>query len=501
MRVTGVRPISCHSRVRAFWIAGIASAGVFAALLLIRLDVYERLFARPRTVSAQTSGLTARESWMNIFQSNRKIGFSFKRLVPKPPGYQLEERLVMRINTMGMVQDLQLHTLADLHADLSLERFRFDIASGRFRFSTRGEAAAGVLTLQTESAGARRTAEIPLTAKPYLPAAVVEMLAAEDLTPGSRYRFDIFDPASMAQAPVQAEVIDREELDVAGGRVPATRISMSLRGMTQTAWIAPNGDLLRERGLLGMRLEKATRDEALQGLEAAAGEDMTEIASVATNREIPDPAALKRLRVRIGGIRTEDLQLQGGRQRFEDGVLVVHRENLEDLPEMPREDRMNALERIFLKPEALIQSDHERIRDLVRTILEESPPATPLAAARLLLQWIHRHIEKRPVLSLPDALSTLQHRMGDCNEHAMLLAAMARAAGIPARVEAGLVYMRGRFYYHAWNLLFLGRWVTADALFDQLPADVTHLRLVTGSVQQQLDLAGVIGNITLEVLD
>jgi transglutaminase-like putative cysteine protease len=105
------------------------------------------------------------------------------------------------------------------------------------------------------------------------------------------------------------------------------------------------------------------------------------------------------------------------------------------------------------------------------------------------------------VVSVPDALGTLENRMGDCNEHAMLLAALARAAGIPARIEAGLVYLGGRMYYHAWNLLYLGRWVTADALFGQLPADVTHIRLVTGSQQQQLDLVGVIGNLTIEVVD
>jgi transglutaminase-like putative cysteine protease len=91
--------------------------------------------------------------------------------------------------------------------------------------------------------------------------------------------------------------------------------------------------------------------------------------------------------------------------------------------------------------------------------------------------------------------------MGDCNEHAMLLAAMARAAKIPARVEAGLVYLKGRFYYHAWNLVYLGRWVSVDALFGQLPADVTHVRLVTGSQQQQLDLIGLIGKIKIDVVD
>jgi len=168
---------------------------------------------------------------------------------------------------------------------------------------------------------------------------------------------------------------------------------------------------------------------------------------------------------------------------------------------MPAPEELPPLEQVFLKPEPLIQSDHERIRSLVRSIFGEVPPPEPLAKSRLLMDWIRRNIEPRPVLSLPDALSTLENRMGDCNEHAMLFAALARAAGIPARVEAGLVYMRGKFYYHAWNLLFLGRWVTADALFGQLPADATHLRLATGSTQQQVDLAGVIGNITIEILD
>ena len=48
--------------------------------------------------------------------------------------------------------------------------------------------------------------------------------------------------------------------------------------------------------------------------------------------------------------------------------------------------------------------------------------------------------------------------------------------------------------------MYLGKWVTADALFGQLPADVSHLRLVTGSSEQQLDLIGVIGKIRLTVI-
>ncbi len=86
----------------------------------------------------------------------------------------------------------------------------------------------------------------------------------------------------------------------------------------------------------------------------------------------------------------------------------------------------------------------------------------------------------------------------------MLLAAFSRAAGIPADVETGIVYMRGRFLYHAWNILYLsdrGGWVTADAVLGEMPADVTHIRFIRGGADRQLDLAGLIGRLKLEVLE
>jgi transglutaminase-like putative cysteine protease len=124
--------------------------------------------------------------------------------------------------------------------------------------------------------------------------------------------------------------------------------------------------------------------------------------------------------------------------------------------------------------------------------------------ARKLVTWVYRHVKKRPVLSVPDALSTLINLVGDCNEHAVLLAALARAAGIPAEMEAGLVYLRGRFYYHAWNALYLKEgagWVTADAVFGQMPADATHIRFVRGSAERQMDLLGLIGHLSLEIVN
>ena len=46
-----------------------------------------------------------------------------------------------------------------------------------------------------------------------------------------------------------------------------------------------------------------------------------------------------------------------------------------------------------------------------------------------------------------------------------------------------------------------GGWVTADAVFGQMPADVTHIRFVRGDADRQLDLVGLIGRLKLEILE
>jgi transglutaminase-like putative cysteine protease len=111
------------------------------------------------------------------------------------------------------------------------------------------------------------------------------------------------------------------------------------------------------------------------------------------------------------------------------------------------------------------------------------------------------YVVKVPVVSVPDAKSILEHRKGDCNEHATLVAALLRAIGIPARIVVGLVFKDERFYYHAWNEVYLDRWVSLDAVLNQMPTDATHIKLINGGIENQIQLVGIMGTLTLKVLD
>jgi len=99
-------------------------------------------------------------------------------------------------------------------------------------------------------------------------------------------------------------------------------------------------------------------------------------------------------------------------------------------------------------------------------------------------------------------MTTLRLKMGDCNEHAALFAALSRSLLIPTRIVAGVTYNDGMFYYHAWNEVCLdGKWISLDTTINQFPADLTHIKFVQGETSEQIRISALIGKLKIEVLE
>ncbi len=85
------------------------------------------------------------------------------------------------------------------------------------------------------------------------------------------------------------------------------------------------------------------------------------------------------------------------------------------------------------------------------------------------------------------ARQSWKRRAGDCTEDANLYAALARAAGIPARVANGLVFMRERYFGsensfqpHSWVIAHVdGKWESFDISVGSF--DATHIALTLGN--------------------
>ncbi|HOV59022.1 MAG TPA: transglutaminase-like domain-containing protein, partial [Rhodanobacteraceae bacterium] len=106
------------------------------------------------------------------------------------------------------------------------------------------------------------------------------------------------------------------------------------------------------------------------------------------------------------------------------------------------------------------------------------------------------------------ALEVVKTREGDCTEHAVLLAALGRALGIPTRVVDGLAYT-GRFgtaervfVPHAWVQAWVdGHWRSYDAALNGF--DAGHIALSVGDGDPWRFYAGLstLGNLRLQQVE
>lgn len=137
----------------------------------------------------------------------------------------------------------------------------------------------------------------------------------------------------------------------------------------------------------------------------------------------------------------------------------------------------------FLKPNAWVRSDDAQIRRIARGALGG---ANVKESMRSLAQFVRLAMRgNNDFLGYADAVTALRTGSGDCTEFAVLLAALARARGIPARVAVGLAYsdrFSGRkdvFSPHMWVQAWDGaRWTSYDAALEGF--DSTHIALAIG---------------------
>jgi transglutaminase-like putative cysteine protease len=133
----------------------------------------------------------------------------------------------------------------------------------------------------------------------------------------------------------------------------------------------------------------------------------------------------------------------------------------------------------YLKPTDMAQSDNPSITAEAKRIVGSETNA--MLAAKLIIGAVFESLDKQAgVRGSATALEVLQNGAGDCTEHAVLVVALMRAAGIPARTVDGIVIAadgggNGIAGYHAWAEIWLGQWIGVDATVDETGTSARYL--------------------------
>jgi transglutaminase-like putative cysteine protease len=455
--------------------------------------------APPRALPAEAS-----EQWHGIYGGGKKIGYSRRVRKPTPDGFTVESDSQIELSMMGVAQLVRTSLHAETDRKLVLRRFAFHLRSGSTDFTLRGTAQGDELVLTSDSFGAH-TLRLPISTPIALSETLADFIGQERLETGRTLRYSLFDPLGDAPAPVSLTVGPMERVTLPSGARAAYRVDEEYRGTQFRLWVDANGEVVKEEGPLGMTIvREKDASAAMSGIESGAGVDLGAAAVITVARPIASPRSAQRLRLRIAVAPAPAALSFPPRQRLEDQVLVIERDDeraLRSYP-LPARDPERADD---LRPTAFFQSDDPTIRRLAAEIVGVDSDA--MRSARRILDWVHTNVAKVPTISVPNAVGVLAERKGDCNEHAVLYAALARAAGLPTRMVAGVVYMPADggtpagFYYHAWNEVWLGAWAAVDPTFGQFPADATHVALVEGGPDKDIALIDTLGQLRFVVED
>jgi transglutaminase-like putative cysteine protease len=459
----------------------------------------ERTYIRPSSVIAldvvTEEGVRATDEWFGIYQQGKKIGYAHSRTVPEAETYHLYEESEMDILALGSVQRVKTIINSYTTKNFLLKYFDFMLQSDMTTMKIKGAVLKNKLVLDIDTGGQIRTEKIQLTRPPYLSPNIKPALLLMGLETGKTYRFPLFNPATMSTEESTVSVESRDRIKVGETEQTVYKLKESFQGMETTSWISQDGETIKEESALGYSLLKETKAEAMKRDKGGPIVDIIALTMIPSD-PVKDSSQVTYLRARLRGVPLKGFQLDKDRQTLTGDIIEVRKE---DYPASYRLPYIGKEQAEYLLPNALIQSDDKKIIDQASKILAGEKDAR--ASAKKLNDWVYSAIAKKPVVSIPSALEVLSQREGDCNEHTALYTALARAAGIPTRMAAGIVYMETGFYYHAWPEVWVGRWMPVDPTFNQFPADATHIRFATGNLDRQSDIIRLVGKLKVEVLE
>jgi len=492
------------------WLVGLA--------LLVR-----QAYFRPRLerLAEAAARVTPGAVYYGVMQNGRQVGFASSTVDTALSSISLVDYLVADLPVGGQTRRATARTDVTLSRAFRMIRFSLDLETQGPRVHADGRVDGDSVLILAIGAGKAPadSQRIALTGPVLLPTLVPLAVAlTERPKVGKHYVLPVFDPATMSSRDVGFDV-GAESLFVVNDSAVFDSSTARWRGVlpdtirawqvaAQTAggfsgWIDELGRIVATTQL-GFELRRLPYAVAFENWRADSNHvvvsddrDILETTAIAANKRMA--RHIDALAVRLSGVSLAGFDLDGQGQHLSGDTLTIRKAS--DSAMAPairgRGDLYRAL-RQFVAPEPLIESSDPTIVALARRLRGRERDARVIAER--INTWVHDSISDRITFGVPSARQVLRSRTGDCNEHTQLFVALARAAGLPARVVAGLAYVDGKFYYHAWPEVYFSDWVAVDPTFGQFPADAAHLRFTVGGIARQTELLRLMGNLHIDVL-
>ncbi len=445
------------------------------------------------------------DTWDAIYLQGTKVGSLHTVVHPDPTDANvrvMNSEFHMVIERFGQKAEQRVKTTSWETSTGRLNRFVTEAFQGPNPVRTEGLVEGDKLKLTTTRDGRTESSQIAWRADDGGFLAVEQSMAAKPMTVGEKRTIQALMPLVNLVARCDLEAKSLERIKLPSGERELLRIHQrqtipGAPAMDATVWCDTSGEILKQRvDSIGQEIVRTSRELA-ERVESGKSFDLGTHSSVITNRPPQDLHAAKRavyhVVVKQGQAAelfpnspAQQVKLLAG-STAEIVVRAVRPEAFVPGPaaasDLPTDgDR---------QPSSMIQSDDPRIVSLAKSI--EADDTQSWQVAIQLERLVHGKItHKNLSQTFVSAAETLASGEGDCTEHAVLLAALLRARGLPARTVAGLVYVDTLpgFAFHMWTEVYIGgQWLGVDGTLGRGGLGAGHLKLTHTSLENSAAIA------------
>ncbi|MGO8690364.1 MAG: transglutaminase-like domain-containing protein [Thermoguttaceae bacterium] len=394
--------------------------------------------------------------------------------------------------------------------------FQSEVRQGPAPLRTSGQVRGDRLEIQTTTSGKTISSSIPWPADEGGFFAVEQSLLRRPMKAGEQRTIHCL--MGLANQVVQVDLTARnkEQVKLPAGKFDLLRIDSVTRlpgggTMTGTLWTDGGGVVLKDREPMDLEAFRVPKEVALSET-APPTFDLSKDELVKLSRPLSGAHQTRRVRYRVeleGGdpatvfVSGPSQEVKSTGPHTAEITVWAIRPGRKDGNPKAAADPPTAAAR---QPNNFIQSDDPKI---VADAKEAAGTETdPWKVAVALERYVHRVLQTTFNDAFSTAADVARARKGDCKEHAIYLAALARARGIPARVAIGLVYLNGAFGGHMWTEVYIdGRWIPLDATLGDGGIGAAHLKQGQSALEGVsaylacLPAAQVVGRLKIEVLE
>jgi hypothetical protein len=429
-----------------------------------------------------------------------------------------ESEMKMVLNRLGTKVELGLLSSTEESESGVLLRLVSELKASVLSTKTEASFRDGKIELRTESGGKTYSRTIDAPGDLLGPEGIRRLSLDKLKKAGDTVEYRTFEEELATVTKGTRRVLAREPLTVGGRTIETLKVEETIEagGVTGTVWLDPEGEALRQviptpfgEGVVVLA-DRATALAAASGGELPP--EMFERSIIRAGVRMPWAREINRLAVRLiarnPGMAWPEIRLPSQTARIlPDGSLeiVIEKGPAPSQPSFPVQ--VTDATREFLEPNAYIQSDDAELKALAVKILAGEKKI--FSAAVKLRRWVAENMTFDLGIAMAPSSEILRNRRGTCVGYATLLAALARAAGIPSRVVIGYVYALGMFGGHAWTEIMAGEtWIPIDAALPSAgAADAARVGLLATSFRDGTGSLGagaaykIFGQVDMRILE